>query len=537
MAEPVFQVGDTIDRYVLEELMGVISPGSTETGFRQYPVEYWRGRDTSLGRSVAIRLVRHDDARMAALLGAARATALVDDRRLMRVLDVLTVPAQDARPTYTAVMSEWAEGTALTEQILRSPLEARTALSIIIDVAQALAVALDCGVPHGRLRPGCVFLTDAGEVRISGLAIDNALFGPVDPGDDSRMRGNAPSDDVDGLGSLLYAMTTGYWPNPEVSERIVGLPSAPIAGKSVPVPSNIRASIPRPIDDVVARSVLTVSRPRGSVRIADASGFATAAGTALDAMSTAPATSLRIPRVTPSIRTGGRKLGARPLIGGVIAAIVVIGLFFIGAQLLQGGIGEESTAGEESGQTLDPILTTEAIPFEETLTFSEPQAPLTPVTVRSFDPFADDNGDGKTDKKRGRENEDDAALAIDIDPATEWRTDLYRSADADGKGGVGLIVDLGQPEDIQEVYLSLYGYGTDVEIKVSDEILRDPALWTPFVSVQDAGPTLDVRSPRPVRGQYVLIWLTGLPREAGTSADRFRGGVGQVLIYAAPPKE
>ena len=75
---------------------------------------------------------------------------------------------------------------------------AADALSLVAEVARAIAAGLADNVEHGRLRPSSVFITDAGEVRIRGLAVDAALFGPTSAVQSGR------SGDVDALGSLTY---------------------------------------------------------------------------------------------------------------------------------------------------------------------------------------------------------------------------------------------------------------------------------------------------------------------------------------------
>ena len=519
--------GTRIGRFRLVERISVRMPPASDAAFRSYPVESWFGHDEMLDRPVSIRLVRTDDARIASVLGAARAAALVDDPRLMRVLDVIGMEAGPSDAPRTAIISEWAEGQSLVDHLETSgPATAAAALMVVGDVASALALALDKGVPHGRLSPTTVYLTEGGEVRVRGLAVDAALFGPLDS--DNRS-GRVLHDDVDGLGSLLYALVTGYWPDPTVDPVEVGIPLAPLTGRTVPLPSRVRAQVPRPVDDVVGRSVLSISRPRGSIRIADASGFATACTAALDRLTPLVPTSLRIARPqVPQVRGVTRSIG-------IVAAVGIVVATFTGGVLL---LSSDSSTAEAQSTSTDPaaLLTSDAVPFVEEFAFSSAQAPIPIVSVRSFDPFADDNEDGKTDKRKGRENEEDAPLAIDVDPSTEWVTDTYDTPDAEGKGGVGLIADLGTPMNISAVSLNLRGYGTDVQVRVADEIQKEPDLWTPFVEVSKVGPEIELRAPRPVRGQYVLIWLSALPRDPG-STERYTGGIGQIQVFATPDEE
>ena len=137
----------------------------------------WHAYDEVLDRPVAVRVLPADDPRCPAVLGAAQAAARVDDRRLLRVLDMLDLPATSTDPARVAVVSEWASGRNLEGTLADrggTPLGAADALSLVAEVARAIAAGLADNVEHGRLRPSSVFITDAGEVRIRGLAVDAA---------------------------------------------------------------------------------------------------------------------------------------------------------------------------------------------------------------------------------------------------------------------------------------------------------------------------------------------------------------------------
>lgn len=518
-------------RYQLVDLIDVRQPAAIDaSGFRQFTVETWRGDDTTLNRSVLIRLLRTDDARVPSVLGAARAAAGIDDRRLLRVLDVVDVPAVAEYPARIAVVSEWATGRTINELLAQRegrPVRAEEALLWVGEVARALAFAADRDLHHGRLRPTCVIVTDADEVRVRGLSVDAAIFGPISAG------GSRPAEDVDGLGGLVYALTTGMWPQLGLDPAVVCLPLAPTSKDKVLLPSSVRANIPRTIDDLVARSVLDAPRLRGVSRITDASGFAAATGAAADYLTPVSSTTTFISPPGAS-RTTGRTTAqttGRWITRVVVSAAALVGVVFVGwlgLQLLSGGGGTEEVAG---GTVVDDsILTSEATPFvEEFFSTSETLLPI--ISVRSYDPLADDDNNGRTDKKRGRENEESAGFAVDVDGTTAWITDAYPSRDLDGKGGVGLILDMGGPVTVNAINLGLSGFGTDVDVRVSDEIQRDPALWTDLVSIDAAGPLIDLRAPRPVTGRYVLVWLSGLPRISGTAEKgSYAGGIASVSV-------
>lgn len=542
-----------VDRYVLQQLISVHAPGESDDGYRQFPTELWKGHDDILDRPVAVRLIRKDDARLTRVLGAARAAALVDDRRLLRILDVVDVPGAEGEQARTAVVSEWANGDHLADRLGGGGLfDPTVALEVIVEVSRALANCAQHNVAHGRLRPTCLLWTEAGEVRIRGLAVDAALFGPIDPA--------APDADVDGSGSLFYAMITGRWPALTIDPQTVHIPLAPATGRTVPMPSRVRAGVPTEIDDLVARSVRQVARPRGALPITSVEGFAVAAGSAIDYL--APVTTAQPITVGARLRTAATSAvaattGPRDASGSIEVAprrnaqgastyvkrVTAVALAFA----LTFGIGwigwmqatSTSVSSEPGEVASSEILETEAVPFEEDFT-SGLTAVLPLIAARSYDPVSDSDDDGIPDGASGTEREPRAGRAIDDDGATSWLTRKYDTPTVGDKGGVGLIVDLGDPREIATVEVALVGFGTDLDVRVADRILDDPDLWTEFASVKDAGPEITLRSPRRVIGRYVLIWLTGLPvlpETAGTNAPQYQGGVRQVTITGLDPQE
>jgi len=542
-----------IDRYVLHERISLHTPTEQFDGYRQFPTELWRGHDDVLDRAVSIRLIRKDDSRLNRVLGAARAAALVDDRRLLRILDVMDVPGDNEEPARTAIVSEWAHGQHLADRLSSGGLfDPTVAVQTIAEVARTLDNCARHDIAHGRLRPTALLWTEAGEIRLRGLAVDAALFGPIDPA--------APDADVDGLGCVLYAMTTGRWPALGIDSSLVHIPLAPAAGRTVPMPSRVRAGMPSEIDDLVTRSVRQVARPRGSMPITSVNAFTSFAGSAEDYLSPVPGASsssvgdrLRTAATaaTTAITTTStssteqdsdlprRRVGFLRFTGRLIAVAFAValtaGIAWFGWQQVVG----EPVVEEQDVAVGESILETGAVPFVEE--FDSGLTAVLPIeAVRSYDPLADDNEDGQPDGAKGKERNPRAELAADADGTTAWLTRKYDTPTVGDKGGVGLIVDLGSPKQLSTIDLDLVGFGTDVDIRVADQILDDPDLWTDFASVNDAGPEITLRSPRSVTGQYVLIWFTGLPViPESTTGDspRYQGGIRQVSITGLDPQE
>lgn len=478
-------------------------------------VVLWRGFDEVLARDVSIRLLPQHDPRAAGVIAAAQSSALVEDRRLLRVLDIFEVPATSESVATIAIVSEWATGVTLDEMMrARSwePLPLEQAMSIVDDVARAIAAGSDTSVNHRRLRPSSVIVTDAHEVRVRGLAVDGALWGQLDP------TLSSDAADVDGLGSLLYFLLAGVWPG-SGSLPAVGIPRAPRAGGHVLPPSRISANVPRSIDDCVARSVQDAERVR-SVRIVNsARAFVSMLSLSRDYLTG----SGDAPSVVLSGPNGVGGFGRVLAIAGAFTFVAIVAA--VGWALFTGGDGPWRPNSEAAAAA--SILTGTASPVTESPVGIEQVIPV--VSAISFDPYADDNGNGKPDGRKGRENEAAVSKVIDGDTASAWSTSNYSTVDADGKGGIGLILDLGAAHSVNSVSIDFDGVGAEAEVRVSDKIYRDPGTWSLLASAPAGGRSIELRAPRAKVGRYVLLWFPALPKSP-TSPDSFSLGVSGVEV-------
>ncbi|MBU4215651.1 MAG: hypothetical protein KJ792_13460 [Actinobacteria bacterium] len=169
--------------------------------------------DVVLDRPIQVRLL---PSATPGALDAARRAALVTDVRLVRIVDVGTLP--DGRGY---VVTQDAAGPSLAELLAAGPLSADQARAVIGEAAAALEVARRRGVHHLALRPSALHITRDGRVVISGLSLDAHLLGRTQ-NDEAASR----TDAVDLL-RLLYAALTGTWPVDEGSTAPVRLPAAP----------------------------------------------------------------------------------------------------------------------------------------------------------------------------------------------------------------------------------------------------------------------------------------------------------------------
>jgi hypothetical protein len=212
--------GDVLaDRYRLTDLLSESGGG-----------RFWRAFDKVLQRDVAVHIISCADDRAPLLREAARTSATVLDRRMLRVLDI------DEAADRCFVVNEWGSGTSLDLMLADGgPLSPPVAAWIVAEVADTIALAHESQVAHGRLVPENVLIDTDGAVRLIGFAVDAALHG---------LPAGRISTDIADLTGLLYAAMTGKWAGVSIST----VPSAPSSHGHVLRPRQVRAGIPRTLD-------------------------------------------------------------------------------------------------------------------------------------------------------------------------------------------------------------------------------------------------------------------------------------------------
>jgi hypothetical protein len=135
---------------------------------------------------------------------------------------------------------------------------------------------------------------------------------------------------------------------------------------------------------------------------------------------------------------------------------------------------------------------------------------LKPISAHGFDALnLSDTGD---------ENDNQAANAINGDPAG-WTSQTYATAALGNlKAGTGLILDMGRPVKLSSITVRLgASAGADVQIKMGNSNTRSTANLQSMQTVAsgtNAGGTFDFRATTPGTGQYIVIWFTKLPPAA-----------------------
>jgi len=202
--------------------------------------DFWRAVDTTLERPVGVRLV--DAATAEDTLDAARRAAVVDDPRLLRILDVSQAPAGGSPVTY--VISELVQGHSLADLLRTSgQLPAEEVRAMVGEMAEALAHAARSGLHHEALGPTSVLRTSDGAVKVQGLAVDAAAAGAS--GEDGP---RAERNDAVALVALVYAGLTGRWPLADDHRDTAGLDSAPLVNGAPAPPADVVGGVPNDLD-------------------------------------------------------------------------------------------------------------------------------------------------------------------------------------------------------------------------------------------------------------------------------------------------
>ncbi|AXH95582.1 protein kinase domain-containing protein [Ornithinimicrobium avium] len=181
----------------------------------------YRARDLRLDRAVALKVMRDDLARddtfVRRFVHEARVVARLQHPHIVGVYD----QGEDEHVVFLAM--ELVEGSTLRDVITRrAPLSARRALSIVVPVTEALAVAHADGLVHRDVKPENVLIshrgqvvkvTDFGLARLDGHpnATTEMLWGTAAYlAPEQVEHGTAdPRTDVYAVGLLLHELLTG----------------------------------------------------------------------------------------------------------------------------------------------------------------------------------------------------------------------------------------------------------------------------------------------------------------------------------------
>ncbi|GAA4055600.1 protein kinase domain-containing protein [Streptomyces shaanxiensis] len=236
------------DRYQLQELLGRGAMG-----------EVWRASDQVLGRPVAVKLLRAEEAADAERFRLeAQTAARLNHPNVVGMYDF------GSHHDQLYLVMELVDGWSLAqERSLRGALPPAEAVAIAAQAAAGLAAAHQQGVIHRDIKPANLMLAADRTVKIadfgiarfaddaaSTLTVTGKILGTADYLAPERALGRSaqPASDLYSLGCVLYELLTGRPP-------FTGATSLTVVKQHVsatpPPPIRLRPEIPQPLSDHV----------------------------------------------------------------------------------------------------------------------------------------------------------------------------------------------------------------------------------------------------------------------------------------------
>ena len=215
-------IGATLDNYRILEKLGAGGQG-----------EVFKAVDTKLGRSVVVKVLPPEltvkEANLKRFEREARLASSLDHPNICTIFDL----GEAGNVHYIAM--QYIEGRNVRQLVSGRPLELKSALTIAIQVSDALATAHSKGIIHRDIKAGNVMVTDAGQAKVLDFGLAKLLdddtarsegihhteltelgvpYGTATYAAPEQARGDRVDKraDIFSTGVLLYEMLTGIWP-------------------------------------------------------------------------------------------------------------------------------------------------------------------------------------------------------------------------------------------------------------------------------------------------------------------------------------
>jgi serine/threonine-protein kinase len=473
-------VGEVIgDRYELEELVG---SGGMSSVFRAH--------DRLLERKVALKVLHEqytsDEDYVERFRREARSVASLSHPNIVTVID----RGEHGGRQY--IVFEYVDGENLKQRIDREgALSVGDAVELVLQIGRALQFAHQNGLIHRDVKPQNVLLNGDGRPKVTdfgiarsldvqrGMTQTGAVLGTSDYIAPEQAQGEQVDDktDVYSLGIVLFELLSGD--TPFTGENFVAVAMQHINNP----PPNIRDRR----GDVSPRLAYAIDRSLAKDpgdRWQSMAEFCDELEGCLDEHDEldgrwpdSGATVVVPPSRRPRVRAQrpARSRRAWPWLAAVLLPAAVVAAV---AYLVLEGSPTDRIGGSGDG----------------------PRIPVKLTGVGAYDPFGDRS-----------EHDDEAALAADGNPATRWTTQTYNAAGELAKPGVGLVLRLPRSEQLSLLKVSTDTPGFQARIRFGDSQAGafEDGSATRTVNGVTNFPITDG-----VKGRYVLVWITRLPRDA-----------------------
>src|SRR2546421_673656 len=214
-------IGAKLGNYLILETIGAGGWGTV-----------YKATDTKLGRAVVIKVLPPEltvkEANLKRFEREARLASALDHPNICTIFDL-----NDIEGVHFIAM-QYVEGKNVRELVNGRPLDLRSALSITIQVADALSAAHERGIIHRDIKAGNVMVNPSGQAKILDFGLAKLVDDSASPGgihhtdltevgipygtatyaapEQARGERVDARADIFSTGVLLYEMLTGTWP-------------------------------------------------------------------------------------------------------------------------------------------------------------------------------------------------------------------------------------------------------------------------------------------------------------------------------------
>lgn len=483
--------------------------------------EFWRAEDTVLQRDVALTLLRRfapvagaiggeDDPTGAARAGEMMVRALrsgsFEHGECARLLDVLA-PGAVGMPddVLGAAVTEWVVGRSLADTVADGLLKPLAAARAVAPLAAAAQAAHRHGLVLGCDHPQRIRITPDGRAQLC-FALPRPDI--------------TPTDDVRGLGAVLYTLLTSRWPLSGADAARTGLAAADRSADGIPVaPSTQRPGVPVELD-ALALGTFSPVGASGHVHTAAAVHRLLAEVVVEDDRAALfPPAHDGVPSAPGDVWQDGHRVVHRTdprrrrklMIGlAALATAVVIVLGYVGVQ-----VGAMFSNGGA------PVIIVENDPATSTNPPAQGSGDTGAVAAIANVEVYDKSGDSDNSGRISR--------VIDGNPDTDWRTYQYKQQFPALKAGVGIMVSFASAVQLSSLTITSPSPGTVVQVRSAPtpDAAFDDTTQISEATLQNGSTPVSLSGSQPVT--HVLLWISRL----GSSDGGFLTQINEVQFRRA----